>query len=59
MAASVWKGMISFGLVSVPIRLFAAARPKRTVLHQIHSECKTRRNRSIAPRANEWLTAPK
>jgi DNA end-binding protein Ku len=42
MAASVWKGMISFGLVSVPIRLFAAARPKRTVLHQIHSECKTR-----------------
>jgi len=42
MAASVWKGMISFGLVSIPIRLFAAARPKRTALHQIHSVCKTR-----------------
>src|SRR5258706_12918301 len=42
MAASVWKGMISFGLVSIPIRLFAAARPKRTSLHQIHKECNTR-----------------
>jgi DNA end-binding protein Ku len=42
MASSVWKGMISFGLVSIPIRLFAAARPKRTYLHQIHKECHTR-----------------
>ena len=42
MASSVWKGMITFGLVSIPIRLFAAARPKRTALHQIHSVCNTR-----------------
>ena len=42
MASSVWKGMISFGLVSIPIRLFAAARTKRTYLHQIHKECNTR-----------------
>lgn len=42
MAASVWKGIISFGLVSIPIRLFAAARTKRTYLHQIHKECNTR-----------------
>jgi DNA end-binding protein Ku len=42
MAASVWKGMISFGLVSIPIRLFVAARTKRTYLHQIHNECNTR-----------------
>ena len=26
MAASVWKGSISFGLLSIPIRLFPAAR---------------------------------
>ena len=26
MASSVWKGYISFGLASVPVRLFAAAR---------------------------------
>src|SRR3984885_15710334 len=42
MAASVWKGMISFGLVSFYIRLFVAARTKRTFLHQIHNQCNTR-----------------
>lgn len=42
MADSVWKGMISFGLVTIPIRLFAAARSKRTYLHQIHNACNTR-----------------
>jgi DNA end-binding protein Ku len=42
MAAAVWKGMISFGLVSIPIRLFVAARTKRTYLHQIHKACNTR-----------------
>lgn len=42
MAATVWKGMISFGLVSIPIRLYVAARAKRTYLHQIHNECNTR-----------------
>jgi DNA end-binding protein Ku len=34
--------MISFGLVSIPIRLYAAARPARINLHQLHSVCKTR-----------------
>ena len=42
MASSAWKGMLSFGLVSIPIRLYAAARPKRTALHQIHKVCNTR-----------------
>jgi DNA end-binding protein Ku len=42
MAASVWKGSISFGLVSVPVRLYTAARPSRISLHQLHSECHTR-----------------
>jgi DNA end-binding protein Ku len=42
MASSAWKGMISFGLVSIPIRLYAAARPARINLHQLHSVCKTR-----------------
>jgi DNA end-binding protein Ku len=42
MASSVWNGTISFGLVSIPIRLFAAARPKRISLHQLHDKCNTR-----------------
>ena len=42
MATSVWKGMITFGLVSVPIRLYVAARSKRVYLHQLHKKCHTR-----------------
>lgn len=42
MATAVWKGTISFGLVSIPIRMYAAARAKRANLHQIHKVCKTR-----------------
>ena len=42
MAASAWRGTISFGLVSIPIRLYPAARPERISLHQLHSVCKTR-----------------
>jgi non-homologous end joining protein Ku len=42
MAHSVWKGSLSFGLLTIPIRLFTAARGERMNLHQIHQECKTR-----------------
>jgi len=34
--------MLTFGLVSIPIRLFVAARSKRIYLHQLHKECHTR-----------------
>src|SRR6202041_4093590 len=40
--SSVWKGMIPFGLVSVPIRLYVAARSKRIFLHQLHKDCHSR-----------------
>jgi DNA end-binding protein Ku len=42
MPSTVWKGYISFGLISMPIRLFAAARSTHTRLHEIHRECGTR-----------------
>jgi DNA end-binding protein Ku len=42
MAASVWKGSISFGLLSIPIRLYPAARSERIGLHQLHKKCHTR-----------------
>ncbi len=42
MASTVWKGYISFGLVSVPIRLFVAARESHISFHQIHEVCNTR-----------------
>jgi len=39
MAASVWKGSISFGLVSVPIKLYAAARYSHVSFREVHREC--------------------
>jgi DNA end-binding protein Ku len=36
MAATVWKGHISFGLVSIPIRLFSGARGKTVSFHLLH-----------------------
>ncbi len=42
MAATVWKGYIAFGLISIPIRLFAAARDERISFNQIHKVCNSR-----------------
>lgn len=36
-ATSVWRGHISFGLVSIPVRLFRAARPERIKLREVYS----------------------
>ncbi len=36
MAATVWKGHLSFGLISIPVRLARAARPERVSLHQVY-----------------------
>jgi DNA end-binding protein Ku len=42
MASSAWKGFITFGLISIPVKLFPAARSSRVGLHQLHAVCKTR-----------------
>jgi DNA end-binding protein Ku len=36
MPATVWKGFISFGLVSFPVRLFSAARAESVHFHMLH-----------------------
>ena len=42
MAATVWKGYISFGLISVPVRMYVAAREEHIGFNQIHKTCGTR-----------------
>jgi len=42
MASTIWKGYISFGLITIPIRLYAAARGERVSFNQIHSPCGSR-----------------
>jgi len=38
MPATVWKGQLSFGLVSFPVRLHAAARPEAVHFHLLHKK---------------------
>src|SRR5579863_9872242 len=42
MAGASWKGFLSFGLVTIPIRLSPAARSERISFNQLHSVCHTR-----------------
>jgi DNA end-binding protein Ku len=42
MATAAWKGALSFGLLTIPIRLYPAARSLHISLHQLHSVCRTR-----------------
>jgi DNA end-binding protein Ku len=47
MASSTWKGHLSFGLVSIPVRVYAAARSTRIEFHQLHKPCRTRLRRPL------------
>ncbi len=38
MAQTIWKGAISFGLVSIPVRLYAATDERGVAMHQVHAE---------------------
>ena len=42
MATTVWKGHLTFGLISIPLRLFSAARTERVGFNQLHKECHSR-----------------
>src|ERR1700735_317364 len=42
MASSAWKGFITFGLISIPVKLYPAARSSRVGLHQLRALCKPR-----------------
>jgi DNA end-binding protein Ku len=42
MAASVWSGYITFGLISIPVKLFSAARSESIGFNQLHRECGSR-----------------
>lgn len=38
MAASVWTGYLTFGLISLPVRLFSGARGTRVSFHMLHRD---------------------
>jgi len=50
MASTIWKGYISFGLITIPIRLYAAARGERVSFNQIHGVCGSRiKQQTVCP----------
>ena len=56
MATSVWKGHITFGLISIPVRLHAAARTERISFNQLHKVCNTRlRQPLFCPTCNRMV----
>jgi len=42
MAATVWSGYLTFGLISMPVRLFSGARGSRVSFHMLHRDDLTR-----------------
>src|SRR5207302_6105318 len=41
-ARSIWKGAISFGMVSIPVALFSAAQSKDLSFNMLHKDCHSR-----------------
>ena len=39
MAGSVWSGYLTFGLVSIPVKLYPAARSVTIGFHMLHKDC--------------------
>jgi DNA end-binding protein Ku len=42
MARAIWTGVISFGMVSIPVKLYPATESKDISFHLLHKECHTR-----------------
>ena len=42
MPRSIWNGVISFGMVSIPVKLYTATRSKDISFHLLHKDCGTR-----------------
>jgi DNA end-binding protein Ku len=52
-----WKGSISFGLVNIPVKMFAATEDRDIHFKYIHKKCKTPvKNERVCPTCNEKIT---
>jgi len=54
MAASVWTGYLTFGLISMPVRLFSGARPNHVSFNMLHRDDHVRvKQQLICPEENK------
>jgi DNA end-binding protein Ku len=51
MASTVWKGHLTFGLVSIPVKLYRAARPEKVSFRQLHQATGTRVRQQLVAEA--------
>jgi len=42
MPRAMWNGVIGFGMVSIPVKMYAATESHNVSFHQLHSVCRTR-----------------
>ncbi len=42
MARPIWKGTISFGVISIPVKLYPSTQSKDVSFNQVHDKCKSR-----------------
>ena len=47
MPRSIWRGVVSFGLVAIPIRLYLATESKSISFNMLHAECLNRVNQRL------------
>jgi DNA end-binding protein Ku len=53
MPSSVWTGYLTFGLISMPVRLFSGARGERIAFHMLHRDDKARIRQQLICSAEE------
>lgn len=54
---TMWKGSISFGLVNIPIKMFAATEDRDVHFRFLHKKCKSPiKNERVCPSCNEKIT---
>ena len=58
MASTLWKGHLSFGLVSIPIKLVRAARAEKVHMHNVHRQTGSRVRQVFVPTAAEEPAVP-
>jgi DNA end-binding protein Ku len=57
MAKSFWKGVISFGIVTIPVRMYVATHTKPVSFHVLHKKCLTRaREEWYCEKDDEYFT---
>ena len=42
MPRPIWKGAITFGMISIPVKLYGATESKDLAFNTLHRECKSR-----------------